>query len=103
MKAIKFCQIVLCLIWCSLAGHAQNNLTTVSKDLSNIFTTKDTLFREPYVDLDEWRNKPFRHRYVHGGFKGTQTRFSYYFPSKENYKGRFFQYFTPFPDNENLS
>jgi hypothetical protein len=103
MKAIKFCQVLLFLICYALAGHAQNNLTELSKDLSKVFTTKDTLFREPYVDIDEWRNTPVRHRYVHGGFKGTQTRFSYYFPSKEIYKGRFFQYFTPFPDNENLS
>lgn len=64
---------------------------------------KDTLFKEPYVDKDEWRDLPVRHRYVHGGFKGTETRFSFYFPPKEKYGGRFFQYITPFPDNENLS
>jgi hypothetical protein len=63
----------------------------------------DTLFKEPFVDVDEWRDKPVRHRYVHGGFKGTNTRFSFYFPPKEQYQGRFFQYITPFPDNENLS
>jgi hypothetical protein len=65
--------------------------------------TKDTLFKEPYVDVDEWRDVPVSHRYVHGGFKGTDTRFSFYFPSKDRYEARFFQYFTPFPDNENLS
>lgn len=27
-----------------------------------------------------------------GGFKDTHTRFSFYFPPKELYKGRFFQY-----------
>jgi hypothetical protein len=37
------------------------------------------------------------------GFKGTDTRFSFYFPSKEKYEGHFFQYITPVPDNENLS
>ena len=31
------------------------------------------------------------------------TRFSFYFPPKEQYQGRFFQYITPVPDNENLS
>ena len=35
--------------------------------------------------------------------KGTDARFSFYFPPKEKYQGRFFQYITPFPDNENLS
>jgi hypothetical protein len=64
---------------------------------------QDTLFKEPYVDVDEWRDKPVRHRYVHGGFKGTNTHFSFYFPPREQYQGRFFQYITPFPDNENLS
>lgn len=65
--------------------------------------TQDTLFKEPYTDIDEWRDKPVRHHYVHGGFKGTDTRFSFYFPPKEKYAGRFFQYITPVPDNENLS
>jgi hypothetical protein len=103
MKAIKFCQVLLFMICYGLAGHAQNKLTERNIELSKVFTTKDTLFHEPYVDIDEWRNTPVRHRYVHGGFKGTQTRFSYYFPSKKTYKGHFFQYITPFPDNENLS
>ena len=61
----------------------------------------DPLFSEPYVDIDEWRDAPVRHRYVHGGFKGTDTRFSFYFPPKEQYQGRFFQHITPTPDSEN--
>src|SRR5437868_11820526 len=64
---------------------------------------QDTLFKEPYVDIDEWRDVPVRHRYVHGGFKGTDTRFSFYFPPKEQYQGRFFHYITPVPDSETLS
>jgi len=39
----------------------------------------DPLFKAPYIDIDEWREAPVRHRYVHGGFKGTDTRFSFYF------------------------
>jgi hypothetical protein len=35
--------------------------------------TADSLFRQPYIDVDEWRDKPVRHRYVHGGFKGTEA------------------------------
>lgn len=65
--------------------------------------TKDTLFKNPYVDIDEWRDKPVRHRYVHGGFKGTETRFSFYFPTEDKYKGRFFHYIAPFPDTENMA
>ncbi|HUD31002.1 MAG TPA: hypothetical protein VMQ93_19225, partial [Novosphingobium sp.] len=63
----------------------------------------DPTFAQPYVDIDEWRDAPVRHRYVHGGFKGTETRFSYYFPAKEQYQGRFFQHITPVPDSENLA
>jgi hypothetical protein len=49
-------------------------------------------FDQPYVDIDEWRDSPRRHRYVHGGFKGTHTRFSFYLPPGELYGGRFFQF-----------
>jgi hypothetical protein len=47
---------------------------------------------KPFIDVDEWREVPRRYRYVHGGFEDTHTRFSFYFPPKELYKGRFFQY-----------
>lgn len=64
---------------------------------------EDAMFREPYIDVDEWRDAPVRHRYVHGGFKGTDTRFSFYFPDKAHYRGDFFQHITPVPDDENLA
>jgi hypothetical protein len=92
----------LSVVYATLS-QAQNKLPQWSSDLAQKFISKDTLFNQPYVDVDEWRDKPVRHRYVHGGFKGTNARFSFYFPPKERYQGRFFQYITPFPDNENLS
>lgn len=63
----------------------------------------DALFAEPYIDVDEWRDAPVRHRYVHGGFRGTDTRFSFYLPPPEQYRGRFFQHITPVPEDENLA
>jgi hypothetical protein len=63
----------------------------------------DPMFNEPYVDLDEWRDEPVRHRYVHGGFTGTRTRFSVYLPPEASYEGRFFQHITPVPDSEHLA
>lgn len=63
----------------------------------------DPYFAQPYIDVDEWRDAPVRHRYVHGGFKGTDTKFSFYFPPKERYQGHFFQHITPAPDSENLA
>ncbi len=63
----------------------------------------DPLFEDPYLDIDEWRDTPVRHRYVHGGFNGTHTRFSIYLPPPEAYRGRFFQHITPVPDSEHLA
>lgn len=56
---------------------------------------KDEQFTEPYIDIDEWRDQPVCHRYVHGGFHGTETRFCFYYPPKEEFKGRFFQKLAP--------
>jgi hypothetical protein len=51
---------------------------------------EDDFFGDPYVDADEWRELDgVRFRYVHGGFGGTDTRFSFYFPTPEAYRGRF--------------
>ena len=49
----------------------------------------ESYFAHPYTDLHEWRDEPVRHRYVHGGFDGTETRFSLYFAPEEQYGGRF--------------
>ena len=104
MLSIRFCTVFFSVsLFCTSITHAQNNLSQLSNDLAKRFTTQDSLYKEPYIDVDEWRDKPVRHRYVHGGFKGSEARFSFYFPPKEKYQGRFFQYITPFPDNENLA
>jgi hypothetical protein len=63
----------------------------------------DPLFTEPYIDIDEWRDLPARHRYVHGGFKGTDTLFSMYFPPKEQYQSRFFQQLQAVAGNESYA
>ena len=47
----------------------------------------DPMFVDPFVDVDEWRDEPVRHRYVHGGFEGTDCRFSMYFPDAEALRG----------------
>src|SRR5262245_45832547 len=60
----------------------------------------DPVFTEPFVDVDEWRDAPVRHRYVHGGFSGTDCRFSVYFPDAARYQGRFFHPVSPIPGSE---
>ena len=54
-----------------------------------IIGTNDPFFDSPFVDVDEWRDDPVHHRYVHGGFEGTDALFSLYFPPAERYEGRF--------------
>lgn len=83
----------------SRPARSQQGVTSPS---TNAIDAPDQMFKDPYVDVDEWRDKPVRHRYVHGGFKGTDARFSFYFPPKEIYQGRFFQHITPAPGGENL-
>lgn len=97
---MAFCGLMFLLVgYC----QAQTSLLQQSPELAKAFSIKDTIFKTPYIDVDEWRSTPVRHRYVHGGFSGTATRFSLYFPEKNKYQGHFFQYITPFPDNEFLS
>ncbi|MDO4284926.1 MAG: hypothetical protein Q4C60_06275 [Eubacteriales bacterium] len=73
----------------------------------NIYdAAKDPQFAGGYIDIDEERVRrladgtqlPFR--YLHGGFEGTAVRFSFCFPPKEKYEGRFYQYLSPFPGPE---
>ncbi len=75
--------------------------------MSEIYDAKqDEQFRKGYIDIDEMRTRrlddgreyPFR--YMHGGFEGTPVKFSFCFPEKEQYEGRFYQYLSPFPGPE---
>ena len=99
---------VLAMLWLATSGAAlvaQPTPTPAAAPASTPLSAAavDPLFSQPYIDIDEWRDAPVRHRYVHGGFRGTDTRFSFYFPPKQQYRGRFFQHITPVPDNENLA
>ena len=95
MKGVSlFVTVCFCLM--SVVSVSAQSLVGKSWD----FQYGDSAFTEPYVDVDEWRDQPVRHHYIHGGFKSNGTRFSFYYPTKEDYEGRFFQYITPMPDNE---
>ena len=64
---------------------------------------EDARFAHPVIDRDEWQERyladgetiPFR--FLHGYFEGTKVKFSFFFPPKEKYQGRFHQYLSPFP------
>jgi hypothetical protein len=55
------------------------------------YTVTDPYFGKPYIDRDEQRDTPQLHRNIHGGFEGTDTRFTFYFPAASAYQGRMFQ------------
>jgi hypothetical protein len=52
----------------------------------------DPFFGPPFIDVNKQLSSPFPHRYVHGGFEGTDTRFALYFPEASRYRGRALQW-----------
>ncbi|HEY2659743.1 MAG TPA: tannase/feruloyl esterase family alpha/beta hydrolase [Caulobacteraceae bacterium] len=54
------------------------------------YAVRDRYFGKPYIDRDEHRDAPYPHRNVHGGFENTDTRFTFYFPAKEEWGGRMY-------------
>lgn len=75
----------------------------MSKEIKKLYTPQDDpQFQSPYIDLNEERKRVVNGReiffqYYHGGFKGTNVKFSFSFPRKETYQGRFYHYLSPFP------
>ncbi|MDR1531077.1 MAG: PKD domain-containing protein [Clostridiales bacterium] len=67
------------------------------------YNCEDWDFSKAYCDADEWRDKPLRHRYMHGGIEGSELKFSFYFPPKELYKRRFYHFVAPAQGSENAS
>lgn len=71
----------------------------------------DPEYQDVYIDVDEVRvrtapdGQELTYRYIHGGFREKAVKFSMHFPEKDAFKGRFFQYLSPFPgpDEELLS
>jgi len=75
------------------------------QDVDSDVVTADSVdpqFKHPYIDVNELRNEPVPHRYMHGGFKDTDARFSFYFPPKERYAGRFFHNTYPMAVSEDI-
>lgn len=91
---------LLLAVVCVTASFAKGRNSFVGKQFAFVYS--DTIFHNPYIDIDEWRPSPEPHRYIHGGFSDG-TRFSFYFPTKKSYRGHFFQYATPFPDKETVA
>ncbi|MDX6432827.1 MAG: hypothetical protein QOE54_5193 [Streptosporangiaceae bacterium] len=54
------------------------------------YTPTEKGFGAPWIDVDEWRETPYPHRHVHGGFTDTATKFTVYFPTEAVWGGRLF-------------
>ncbi len=65
-------------------------MTDVSSIGCSSYAVTDRFFGTPYIDVDEWRDTPYPHRHVHGGFADCDTRFAFYFPAGEEWKGRMY-------------
>jgi hypothetical protein len=52
------------------------------------YVVTDGFFGAPYIDRDEQRDAPYPHRHIHGGFSGTDTRITFYFPPQDDWHGR---------------
>src|ERR1700744_4163891 len=59
-------------------------------DLSGYEVT-DAFFGRAFIDVAEEPDRPSPHRFIQGGFAGTDTEFAFYFPPAEYYSGRMFQ------------
>jgi hypothetical protein len=55
------------------------------------YEVTDRYFGTPYLEVDEERERPSPHRFIQGGFGGTDTHFAFYFPPRQFYEGRMFQ------------
>src|SRR4051812_19262689 len=82
----------------AVAGAAQQAAPTCTSPApgESIFITEhcvDPRFNDAYafVAVDEIRQTPVPHRFVYGGFRGTDARFAFYFPAADQYQGRFFE------------
>jgi hypothetical protein len=74
-------------------GVRMVSVTPTQEEVKSELVTGDSVdpqYKEPYIEINELRSEPVPHRYVHGGFKSTDARFSFYFPPAEIYEGRFF-------------
>ena len=54
-------------------------------------TCVDPQYSQPVIDTETDVTAPVRHHKVSGHFEGTTAKFTFYFPVKSQWKGRFFQ------------
>ena len=75
MRSKNISLIGIIVLFAFISLNVSNGRALGTEEKKDIFPTiqnyqsQDILFKEPYVDIDEWRDEPVRHRYIHGDFK----------------------------------
>jgi len=87
----------------TLAGLGRYAPSVLGKEPGANKLYEDPLFTKPFIDVDEMREAPAPHRYVHGGFRDTDLRFSMYFPPEKIYDGRFLHPVMHIAGDENVA
>lgn len=63
----------------------------------------DPVYQHPVIDVREERERPLmdgssvKYQYLHGYFEGTNVKFVFCFPEKDQFQWRFYQHLSPFP------
>lgn len=79
---------------------AEGTTASINISASNLITQEsaDPLYNRPVIDSETDLPTPVPHRKVSGHFEGTDKKFTFYFPSKSKFAGRFFQNVYPLQD-----
>lgn len=82
----------------TLAAEGTTTSTNVSVSILVTPESIDPLYNRPVIDSETDLTTPVPHRKVSGHFEGTDKKFTFYFPSKKTFAGRFFQNVYPLQD-----
>lgn len=74
---------------------ASSNVSTSTLITPN---SVDPLYNNPVIDSETDLTTPVPHRKVMGHFEGTDKKFTFYFPAKSKFTGRFYQLVYPLQD-----
>ena len=89
LRGPTLCAAAAAVTLLSLAGGCAKDAGPGDPKVAVIYRDPAFADSKPFIDVDDWRDEPRRHRYVHGGLEGTHLRFSIYLPPEELYRERF--------------
>ncbi|WP_028609700.1 PKD domain-containing protein [Paenibacillus harenae] len=83
-----------------ITSAAESSTASLNVSASTLITPEsvDPLYNRPVIDSETDLTTPVPHRKVSGHFEGTDKKFTFYFPAKNKFTGRFFQNVYPLQD-----